>query len=118
MKDSVNPFTYSTDCPQSPLTPYEAFPYEARKGEKPNLEHVRLFGCLAYLKILQVHVKKLEDRSKDVVYLGKEPGTKASHLYDPFTGRLYVSRDVLYQEDEVWPWENKYKDDDEVRFPS
>lgn len=70
------------------------------------------------MKILQVHVKKLDDRSKDVVYLGKESGTKASHLYDPVTGRLYVSRDVLYQEDEVWPGENKYKDDEEVRFPS
>lgn len=93
-------------------------PYEAWKGKKPNLEHIRLFGCLAYMKIPQVHVKKLDDRSKAVVYLGKEPGTKASRLYDPIAGRLHVSRDVTYQEDKVWPWEEQFKDDDEVKFPN
>lgn len=84
-------------------------PCEAWKGKKPNLEHVHLFGCLAYMKIPQVHVKKLDDRSKAVVYLGKEPGTKASHLYDLITGHFYVSRDVVFKEDEVWPWETKLR---------
>lgn len=80
-------------------------PYEAWKRKKPNLEHIQLFGCLAHMKIPQVHVKKLDDRSKAVVYLGKEPGMKASRLYDPTSRRLHVSRDVIYQEEKFWPWE-------------
>ncbi|KAL8157797.1 hypothetical protein AgCh_002489 [Apium graveolens] len=35
----------------------------------------------------EVNVRKLEHRSKAVVYLGKEPGTKASSLYDPISKR-------------------------------
>lgn len=42
-------------------------PYEAWKGKKPNLDHIQLFGCVAYMKIPQVYVKKLDDRIKAVV---------------------------------------------------
>lgn len=92
-------------------------PYEAWNDKKPNLEHIRLFGCLAYMKIPQVTVRKLEDRSKVVVYLGKEPGTKASRLYDPISKRVHVSRDVTYQEDKHWLWEENSGAADEVNFP-
>lgn len=49
------------------------------------------------MKVLEVHTRKLDDRSKMVVY-SKEPGTKAHRLFDPKTGRLSVSRDVLFEE--------------------
>lgn len=52
-----------------------------------------------------VRVKKLDDRSKQVVYLGREPGTKGERLYDPKTGTVHVSRDVVFQEKNFWPWE-------------
>lgn len=65
-----------------------------------------------------MNVRKLEDRSKAVVYLGKEPGTKASHLYDPISNCVHISRDVTYQEDTHWPWaENSGVVVDEVNFP-
>ena len=54
-----------------------------------------------------VRVKKLDDRSKQVVYLGREPGTKGERLYDPKTGTVHVSRDVVFQENNFWPWEQE-----------
>lgn len=57
------------------------------------------------MKVPSVHVKKLDDRGKMIVYLGKEPGTKGSRLYDPITGKLHVSRDIVVQESETWSWE-------------
>lgn len=60
-------------------------PYEAWSGKKPDLGHMKVFGCVAYMKIPRVKVKKLDDRSKKVVYLGREPGTKGSRLYDSDT---------------------------------
>lgn len=37
-------------------------PYEAFKLRKPNIEHLRIFGCIGYAKIETPHLKKLDDR--------------------------------------------------------
>lgn len=86
-------------------------PYEAWSGKKPNLAHIKVFRCVAFMKIPAVHVKKLDDRSKRVVYLGREPGTKASRLFDPVTGSVQVSRDVVYKEKDFWPWETNSREE-------
>lgn len=80
-------------------------PYEARYGRKPNLGYVRIFGCLAYMKTQGRSVQKLEDRSKKVVNLGKEPGTKGYRLYDPVDKRVWISRDVTFDETKTWHWD-------------
>ena len=45
-------------------------PFEALKGDKPNLKYLKVFGCKAYAKVLLPHIKKLDDRSTTMVYLG------------------------------------------------
>nr|GEV44241.1 zinc finger, CCHC-type [Tanacetum cinerariifolium] len=52
-------------------------PYEALYNRKPNLENLRIFGCTAYAKITTAHLKKLDDRSIPLIYLGVEEGSKA-----------------------------------------
>lgn len=37
-------------------------PYEASGGRKPNLGHINVFGCIEFMKLSSVHVKKLDDR--------------------------------------------------------
>lgn len=80
-------------------------PYKAWTGRKPDLSHLRIFGCLAHMKVPSAHVIKLDDRRKKVIYLGKELGTKACRLYDPTTGRIQVSSDVIFEEKKTWVWE-------------
>lgn len=77
-------------------------PHEAWYGKKPSLDCLKVFGCTAYMKIPAVHIKKLDDRSKLVVHLGREPGTKAFRLYDPSTGKIHVSRGVVFNENQGW----------------
>lgn len=84
-------------------------PYEAWSGRKPNIAHIRVFGCLGHMKIPPVHTTKLDDRSKLVINLGKEPGSKAYRLFDPKHNSVHVSRDVVFEEDKTWPW--KYDED-------
>lgn len=81
-----------------------ATPYEAWTNEKPRVDYLKVFGCIAYMKIPNVHVRKLDDRSKCVVHLGREPGTKAYRLYDPETGIVHISRDVVFEEAKGWKW--------------
>ncbi|GJS84530.1 zinc finger, CCHC-type containing protein [Tanacetum coccineum] len=81
-------------------------PYEALYNRKPNLENLRIFGCTAYAKITIPHLRKLDDRSIPMVYLGVEEGSKAYRLYDPKGKRKHVSRDVKFMETKPWDWDN------------
>ncbi|GJU64890.1 zinc finger, CCHC-type containing protein [Tanacetum coccineum] len=85
-------------------------PYEALYNRKPNLENLRIFGCTAYAKITIPHLKKLDDRSIPMIYLGVEEGSKACRLYDPITKKKHVSRDVKFMETKPWDW-NKGEED-------
>ena len=78
--------------------------YEAWTKRKPEISHVRIFGCLAHMKTPSVHNTKLDDRSKRVVNLGREPGIKGYRLYDPKENRIHISRDVVFEETKQWPW--------------
>lgn len=50
------------------------------------------------MKITTIHTEKLDDRSILVVYLGVEIGSKAHKLYDPQSGKLKDSTDVVFDE--------------------
>lgn len=56
------------------------------------------------MKVDGVHLKKLDDRSRALVHLGTEPGSKAYRLLDPTTRRIVVSRDVVFDENQGWKW--------------
>ncbi|GJW14728.1 zinc finger, CCHC-type containing protein [Tanacetum coccineum] len=87
----------------------DSTPYEMWTGRKAHLGHLRVFGCVAHMRIVQSHLKKLDNRSMKLVHLGIEKGSKAYRLLDPDTGKLYVSRDVIFEEDQVWGWEKSTK---------
>nr|GEU89637.1 zinc finger, CCHC-type [Tanacetum cinerariifolium] len=46
-------------------------PYEAIKRRKPNLENLRVFGCIAYAKVPSQHLTKLDDRSSRTEYMSE-----------------------------------------------
>lgn len=79
-------------------------PYEAWYDKKPSVHHFRTFGCVAHVKTVKPHTKRLDDRSIPMVFIGYEPGTKAYRCYDPKTDRLHVSRDVVFEEGRCWDW--------------
>jgi transposase InsO family protein len=78
-------------------------PYELWVGCTPAVHHLRTFGCIAHVKTMG-NLKKLDDRSKPVIFIGYEPGSKAYHTYDPATQRVHVSRDVVFEEEAKWDW--------------
>ena len=51
-------------------------PYQAWFVKRPHVEHLRVFGCIAYVKVAGPHLKKLDDRSQEMVYLGVEDGKR------------------------------------------
>nr|GEX09992.1 zinc finger, CCHC-type [Tanacetum cinerariifolium] len=65
-------------------------PYKALYNRKPNLENLRIFRCIAYAKITIAHLKKLDDRSIPMIYLGVEEGSKACSPQDTFWASFVV----------------------------
>jgi hypothetical protein len=79
-------------------------PFEAWHGRRPSVKHLRVFGCVAHVKNTRPNLKKLEDRSTQMVLFGYEPGSAAYRVYDPAARRVQVSRDVVFDEDSSWDW--------------
>ena len=56
------------------------------------------------MKEAKGHLRKLEDRSKPMIFIGYELGSKAYHCFDPVNSKVIISRDVIFEEDEKWTW--------------
>jgi hypothetical protein len=81
-------------------------PFEAWHGRKPSVGHLRIFGCTTSVKIAGPNLSKLSDRSKKMVFIGYEIGTKGYRLCDPSTAKLMMSRDVVFAKNEPWSWDS------------
>jgi hypothetical protein len=44
--------------------------YEAWHGRKPVVHHLQTFGCIAYVKDTSPNLKKLDDRSHPMIFVG------------------------------------------------
>jgi hypothetical protein len=76
-------------------------PYELWIGSKPAVSHLRTFGCVAHVKVTKPNLKKLDDRSRPMIFVRYEPGSAAYRCYDPKTRSVHVSRDVIFDEQAV-----------------
>ena len=73
-------------------------PYEAWQGEKPRVDHLRVFGCDAYAHIPKDERRKLDTKARKCVLLGYGEQTKGYRLYDVAEKKVLHSRDVRFNE--------------------
>ena len=73
-------------------------PYEAWYGKKPNVSHLHVFGCDAYAHIPKDERTKLDRKGVKCKFVGYSETQKAFRLWDPSTGKIKISRDVIFNE--------------------
>lgn len=79
----------------------EKTPQEIWTLKKPNVSHLRVFGCKAIMNIPNGNCKKSDPKSKVCIMVGYSEASKAYRLMDPETEvYVYKSRDVVFLEDE------------------
>jgi hypothetical protein len=71
---------------------------EAWSGRKPNVSHLKVFGCKPFAHVLDEKRTKLESKSMPCVFLGYYEGTKVYRLMCVKTKRIIKSRDVVFIE--------------------
>ena len=73
-------------CPHSHLdhkTPEEVF-----FGKKPNISHLRIFGCPSFIHIPKEKRSKLPSFGKKEILVGYRESSKAYHIYIPIKETL------------------------------
>jgi hypothetical protein len=72
-------------------------PYEVWHGRKPTVNHLRVFGCRAFVKQLG-HVDKLTDRNHAEVFISYAEGAKAYRILDPVALQVCTMYDIVFDE--------------------
>ena len=84
------------------VTPIKPTDYKTLKelwsGQKPDISHLRVFGCLAWVHILKKRRHKLQPKSRAMIFIGYKPGSKGYQFWDAAHQRFEISRDVKFKE--------------------
>ena len=73
-------------------------PYQKWYGCKPNLKHLKVFGCIAYAHVPDAQRQKLDKKAKKFRFVGYSIQSKGYRLLDEDTKRVLVRRDVVLNE--------------------
>jgi hypothetical protein len=73
-------------------------PTERLLGASPNYEALCVFGCAYWPNLRPYNKRKLSFRSTCCVFLGYSSHHKGVKCLDTSTGRVYISRDVVFDE--------------------
>ena len=73
-------------------------PYEVWSGKKPNIEHLKVFGCMAYSHVPDSQRQKLDKKAVKLRFVGYCIQSKGYRLLDEKTSRVFIRRDVIFNE--------------------
>jgi hypothetical protein len=93
--------------------------YETKHHKKHGAEESQVFLICEFLEALAIHVhvpnqeqSKIDDKSKKCIFIGYDSSSKGYKLYNPNSGKIVISRDVEFDEKDLWDWstqeEEKY----------
>jgi hypothetical protein len=79
------------------MTPKEKF-----IGKKPNVSHLKVFGCIAYVHVPDEKRSKLDPKAEKCIFIGYSSKQKGYRCFNPSTRKLQVSRNVIFDEMASW----------------
>ena len=82
--------------------------YQKLFGKAVNYSFLRTFGCACYPSLRAYATNKFDPRSLKCVFLGYNDRYKGYRCIYPPTGRVYITRHVLFDETD-FPFEHAYK---------
>ena len=89
----------STSCYQINRSPSSTInfrtPEQLWSGKLPSLDHLRPFGCIAYIYKKE---GKLDPRAKKVVFLGYPQGVKGYKIWLIDDKKIVINWDVVFKE--------------------
>ena len=83
----------TTSANEEQLTPFEKW-----YGHKPNISHLRVFGCAAYSHVPSTERRKLDKKAQRMCFIGYSKNPKGYRLINLSTDKVVTRRDVVFNE--------------------
>ena len=80
-------------------------PFERLFNKTPDYTALRVFGCACWPNLRPYNARKLSFRSKQCLFIGYSAMHKGVKCLDVQTGRVYISRDVVFDET-IFPFQH------------
>jgi hypothetical protein len=77
-------------------------PFQRLYRRPPELHHLRVFGCLAFVQIPKERRTKLDAHSTKYLMVGYSEVTKGYRFYDPAKRSITISNDAKFAEHRYW----------------
>ena len=71
---------------------------EMWSGSKLDISHLHIFGCAAYVHVLKGKRRKLNPKSREMIFVGHENLSKGWQFWDAKNQRIEISHDVKFDE--------------------
>jgi hypothetical protein len=92
------------------MTPKEKF-----TCKKPDVSHLKVFSCIAYVHVLNDKISKLDPKVEKCIFIGYSLEQNGYRCFNPSTRKLQVNRDVVFDEMVSWYPPLKIIEDGEAR---
>jgi hypothetical protein len=92
------------------MTPEEKF-----IGKKPNVSHLRVFGYIAHVHVLDEKRSKLDPKVEKCIFIRYSLEQKGYKCFNPSTQKLQMNKDVVFDEMVSWYPPLKIIEDGEAR---
>ena len=86
-----------------------SYSYEAWHDQKPKVDHMRIFGCLAYAHVPSQQQTKFDAKAVQCIFIGYSPDNEAYKLFNPATDKVIISRDIIFDKNLINPMTNFHK---------
>uniref|UniRef100_A0A2N9EI16 Integrase catalytic domain-containing protein n=1 Tax=Fagus sylvatica TaxID=28930 RepID=A0A2N9EI16_FAGSY len=93
-------------------------PFEAWHKQKPMVNQLKVFGCIAYAHIPSQEREKFDEKGEKYIFIGYSDESKGFRLLNPKSNKLVVSRDVIFDEMESWQWEDNLQESRNFEVPT
>ena len=84
--------------------------YEGWTGRQPSVEHLKVFGCIVFVKTLGKSLRKLHNQSIHMIFIGYEKGVKGYRTFNLVSQTIHITRDGVFEEEKSWNWEEFNQD--------
>ena len=89
-------FVHVLNCCPTSVT--DVTPYESWNKKKPDISHLRVWGCVAYVHIQRDKRSSLGSHMEKCIFLGYPEGYKGWKFYNPVTKKVIISERADFDE--------------------